>query len=114
MAREKRYRYDCDGGCILIGNDSTRISIPNAYGDGSHYVYVRSVDYPNQYEALKKYDWVGVIRGNRINVYDYDCYGDNEINDKANILCTLNGSYSVYVSNNGNGNIVLQERKEIK
>ena len=37
----KRKIYGCDGGCIMIGNSSFRVHIPNGIGDGDHFVSVR-------------------------------------------------------------------------
>lgn len=99
----KRYRYSCDGGTIMIGNPSSRVCIPNNYGDGTHYVYV--------YSATDKFNddrwnFKGTVEGDSINVYDYDClHGDDLINPK-HILCTLTGRYAVYVSM---GSVVLEK-----
>ena len=95
----KVYEYGCDGGSISIGTKSCRVCIPNDIGDGRYILRVYSLrdDARCVEEERNKYKWKGVVEGNRINVYNYDCLSDDELSDDENILCTLRGRYAVYV-----------------
>lgn len=88
----KKRIYTCDGGCLLIGNASFRFNLPNGFGDGHHRVYVSS----DRNDIPKESRWVGKIRGDAINVYNYDCY-DTLDELYENVLFTLRGEYAVYV-----------------
>lgn len=88
----KKRIYACDGGCLLIGNASFRFNLPNGFGDGHHRVYVSS----DKNDIPKESRWVGKIRGDAINVYNYDCY-DTLDELYENVLFTLRGEYAVYV-----------------
>ena len=89
--------YMCDGGCLLIGNGSSRFSIPNGYGDGKHRVIV--TDEKEEVQKAKKYygehmEWLGVVEGDAVNIYNYDCYRANELSE--NVLFTIHGEFDVY------------------
>lgn len=102
----RRYVYGCDGGSIMIGNASSRVCITNGYGDGSHYVYVRGLNHPQRY-GPEGYRFVGTIQGDNVNVYDYDCLSESELEKPQHILCKLEkGRYAIYVSD---GTIILQQ-----
>lgn len=92
------YYYEADGGEIMIGNQYFRANYPNCYGDGCFKVIVTD----NNDLSDHNYRFVGSIDGN-FNVYEYDCL-HNGFDDKANILCTLNGRYGVFAKN---GNVKL-------
>lgn len=99
----KSKKYDCDGGCILIGNSTCRFHIPNDFGDGTHKVQVLNAD-----ERISdKYRWLGRIEGNVIYVYSYDCLSENELGD--NVLFSLAGNYHIYVSE---GDVILKEERK--
>lgn len=89
--------YNCDGGCLLIGNGSFRLNVPNGYGDGKHRVVVtddeREVKQAEG-QSWQKARWFGRIEGDAINVYDYDCYGANELFE--NVLFTVRGAFNIY------------------
>lgn len=89
--------YACDGGCLLVGNGSCRVNIPNGYGDGRHRVIVTDEMDDIRTEEIRhgqKACWVGRVEGDAINVYDYDCYGASELSE--NVMFTLQGAFSVY------------------
>lgn len=94
----KRKIYHCDGGCILIGNSSSRFHIPNGYGDGGHsvIVYESREEYQNEI-GNRKPNWVGVVEGTDLVVYKYDCLSPKELFASKNILFRLSGSYGVYI-----------------
>ena len=104
----KKY-YDCDGGTIMIGNENSRACFPNGYGDGCF--SVRVIDTEEQKkkfnEDYKKWNYLGSVEGNEINVYAYDCLRDEDLKNKENILFTLSGRYGVYYNN---GKIALEKR----
>ena len=104
--------YNCDGGCIVLGNSSFRAKLPNGEGDGTYNIYIchNQMDLEAALYDLHVHkfelDFVSVVSGN-INVYRYDCYHSNEEFEK-NILVNLNGVYRVY---SYMGNIVLFENE---
>lgn len=87
--------YECDGGCLEIGNASFRFSIPNGFGDGKHRVRVCTKE-EQDWNVLTPSKWVGLVTGDAINVYGYDCF-DNLKELCENVLFTLRGEYDVYV-----------------
>lgn len=108
----KRKIYHCDGGCILIGNSSSRFHIPNDFGDGGHSVIV--YDSRGEYQAEiggRHPRWVGVVEGTDLIVYKYDCLSPKELFNSKNILLMLSGSYSVYVEG---GTVHLVNRGEAR
>jgi len=101
---KQRYVYGCDGGTIMIGNASSRVCIPNGYGDGSHCVYVYGI---NDVFKSDNYEFMGAVQGNELNVYDYDCLHGAELSDPSRILCRLeDGRYAIYVNE---GTVVLKQ-----
>ena len=103
---KKKYKYGCDGGCILLGNATSRVNLPNGYGDGEHTIEVRSSAY-RDYTYERKFEWLGVVEGSEVNVYNYDCLHGDELTDKENILYTLpSGRWGVYAAD---GDILLQQ-----
>ena len=103
----KRKKYGCDGGCLLIGNGSCRIHIPNSFGDGDHTLFIMSKDEgePNRDDWV----WECTVEGDAINVYRYDCLNEEERESSEYIILTLHGRYSVYRSKGGTGNMLLKE-----
>ena len=99
----EKYKYSCDGGSIMVGVKSTRICIPNNYGDGTHEVFIYDLD-----ERFDDNGWQFkcTIEGSEINIYDYDCLYSEEFNDKSHILCALSGRYGVYANY---GNIAIEK-----
>ena len=85
----------------MLGVKSSRVCIPNNYGDGAHELYVC-----DQHEKdTKNYHFKGTVEGSRINVYNYDCLHGDELSDPANVLCKLHGCYGIYAYN---GTIILE------
>ena len=110
----KRRRYGCDGGCLVIGNGSCRVHVPNTYGDGKHMVIVAESNemlhgmYHGKGDCFRKdWEWIGFVEGDAINVYDEDCFDDNEID--SHVLFTLHGRYSIYRDNDPNSGDILLE-----
>ena len=104
----KKY-YGCDGGTIMIGTKECRSCFPNGYGDGEFSVEVISTEKQKKEfnKNYKKWNWLGTVEGNEINVYSYDCLDQSEIeNTKENILFTLSGRYGIY---RNNGKIILEK-----
>lgn len=101
----KRKKYGCDGGCLLIGNGSCRVHVPNSFGDGDHTVFIMSKDEGRPDD--RDWEWVGVIEGDAIHIYRYDCLHEDELID--NIVVTLKGRYSIYRSKACSGNMLLRE-----
>ena len=100
----KKKIYGCDGGCIMIGNGSFRVHIPNGIGDGDHFVYV--------YSKGEKFDlgsktWMCSIEGTDIFVYRYDCLSKEELFQPKNLVLMLSGRYGVYADR---GSVHLVER----
>jgi len=91
----KKYKYSCDGGSILIGNEQFACCFMNDYGDGVHTVYVYDKGEGTKLHDSNKYDFLGCVVGN-FNLYDYDCYDKNARSKSYNILCNLNGRYGVF------------------
>lgn len=100
----KRKKYGCDGGCIMIGNSSFRVHIPNGFGDGEHNVYVcaKGEEFNRKSKA-----WVCFVEGTDIFVYRYDCLSKEDQLNPQNLVLMLNGRYDVYVDN---GTIYLVEQ----
>lgn len=80
---DNHYVTYSDIGSISIGNDSFRYNIKNGYGDCSNNVYIIERDV--HIECL---NFDTTIKGDNINLYDYDCGND--------VLCTLKGEYAIY------------------
>lgn len=73
---------DCGG--LKIGNDTFKSLISSNGGDGvTRYAVLEEGSFNT--EML---DYVGVIEGSEINIYDYDCGND--------IVQTLSGKYAIY------------------
>lgn len=109
MFGEKYEYYDCEGASILIGTANSATSFSNGYGDGSFKVSI--LDKEDSIEQFKseqfhygRWDFVGSVRGEHINVYSLDYINGDELRDKRNILYTLSGRYGVYCKD---GDIVL-------
>lgn len=100
----KTYWYGCDGGSILIGNESSRTQITNDYGDGEHKVIVCS---EGEYNT-KGFDFRGTVGGTDVNVYDYDCLHGDDLNNPEHILCKLKSGHRYAVSV-CNGTILLED-----
>ena len=106
-------KYGCDGGCIVIGNGSCRFHVPNSYGDGEHRVIVgtddemRMTKYKGKRDMFQlDWEWIGVVEGDVMNVYGYDClHGDGDADRE--VLFTLHGKYSIY-RHRDNGDILLE------
>lgn len=100
----KRKKYGCDGGCIMIGNSSFRVKIPNGFGDGDHsvYVYAKGEEFDKESKT-----WKCTIEGTDILVYRHDCLDTEELFKSKNIILMLSGRYSVYVDK---GSVHLVER----
>lgn len=100
----RTYTYGCDGGAIMIGNESSRVCVQNDFGDGSHEVTVYSYDAKYLFDS-DHFTFVGTVEGYNVNVYDYDCLKGDELTDPEHILCKLNaGRYAVFVND---GDVVL-------
>lgn len=83
-----------DAGGLKIGSDSFAINVPNGYGDGDMYFAVVGKGCFN--EHMLEF-WTS-IKGNEINIYDYDC-GDD-------IIETISGRYGVFF---GYGLVVFEK-----
>ncbi len=97
----KKIRYSCDGGAVCIGTRNARTCFTNGYGDGTFTVTV--------YEGGDRFDsdgwnFVGSVEGDTINIYDYDCYTNDECDN--NIALTLSGRYGVYIDR---GSVALEK-----
>ena len=103
--RRERY-YGCDGGCLLIGNASCQIHIPNGIGDGQYRITVLDTEEPAP--SYTEWEWLGVIEGDAIHVYEYDCMDPEDIVRGKGTLLTLRGRYSIYRSLKGNGQMILR------
>lgn len=102
----KRFKYECDGGTIMLGNETSRVCIPNGYGDGTFIVEITDCE-SRDYRYSSNMKWHGTVKGNNIHIYNYDCLGGDELTDDNNILYTLpEGRYGVY---SNNGNILLEQ-----
>lgn len=103
MGKTKRFKYECDGGTIMLGNEGCRVCIPNNYGDGEFTVEISD---DRDAKLVDRMDWKGTVEGDNIHIYSYDClHGDDE-EDKDYILYTLPaGRYAIYVSR---GYVVLE------
>ena len=97
----KEYKYTCDGGSIMIGNETFACAFPNNYGDGRHRVIVYDEGELSMDEQCKL-EFRGVIYGKSY-LYNYDCYGEKERKDKRHVLCELNGRNAIYASKGRTG-----------
>ena len=84
----KKAQYGCDGGCIVIGNESCRVSIPNGIGDGGYTVKVLE----KGTIAPKGAFFAGIVKGNDIRVYSYDCGTLTEEEE----MMWLSGEFYIY------------------
>jgi hypothetical protein len=102
----KKFTYCCDGGTIMLGNETSRVSLPNGFGDGEFTVRVITERTYGRYRN-QKMDWLGVVEGNNIHIYNYDCWAsEDSLTDENNILYTLpEGRWAVYALD---GNILLE------
>jgi hypothetical protein len=99
----KEFTYECDGGTIMLGNETSRISLPNDFGDGEFAVTITT---KKTYGNRHKWKWRGVVEGNNIHIYKYDCLIESELTDDRAILYTLpEGRWAVYTLD---GNILLE------
>lgn len=96
--------YECDGGCLKVGNGSFTACFPNCMGDGRYYCHVLEKDgYISPEEVLGgKWNFEGSIEGDEIIVYDYDGH------DSGTVLYTLHGRYGVYAKNDS-GDMCLEK-----
>ena len=95
--------YDCDGGSIMIGNESFRVQIPNGYGDG--YFPVKVIDKELSGET-RGFQFCGSVQGTDINIYGYDCL-HNKQELEENVLKKLEpGRYGIYAKD---GKIILEK-----
>lgn len=102
----KHFTYSCDGGTIMLGNETSRVCLPNGYGDGEHRIEIRDIE-DKDYSARDNMTWLGTVQGNNIHVYDYDCLHGEALTSKEHILCTLvAGRWAVYCKQ---GNILLEQ-----
>ncbi len=103
----KKFEYSCDGGCIMLGNKTSRVCLPNGYGDGCFTVEVRDLA-SGDFTMTTGYDWLGTVEGDNIHIYDYDCLrGENLNDDSPNVLCTLpSGRWAIFVNN---GKVIIQQ-----
>lgn len=96
----RKYKYSCDGGTLLLGNENFQCAYVNNYGDGTHRVYIKDhkeewPKLPNGVSFHDLYHFEGDVKG-KFNVYAYDCLNNEELTAKENILTTLTGRYFVY------------------
>lgn len=76
-----------DIGSVKIGIDGQfTLDVPNGYGDGDTAVIICDKD---EYKPEDYALWASV-RGNNINIYDYDCSDE--------VVETLSGKYGIYVA----------------
>ena len=103
----KKYKYTCDGGSLLLGNENFQCAYMNDYGDGTHKVFVKDKGdkFPKVY-TNDTYHFEGCVRG-KFNVYAYDCLHGQDLLEKENILITLSGRYGVY-SIRDSGDMMLE------
>jgi hypothetical protein len=101
----KKFTYSCDGGTIMLGNETSRVSFPNGFGDGEFTVTVTTEKTYGKHRN-QKMNWLGILEGNNIHIYDYDCLGDEDVTNENHILYTLpEGRWAVYALD---GNILLE------
>lgn len=101
--RMRKFKYDCDGGCIMLGNASSRVCFPNGFGDGEFTVYVCD----KNKKDTKHYEFLGTVSGSVVNIYSYDCLWGDELLEAENIRYTLpEGRYAVYANS---GTIILEK-----
>ena len=100
--------YDCDGGSIAIGTKECRSHFANGYGDGTFSIEVISTEAQKKTfkKHYSKWKYIGSVEGTGINIYDYDCLKEDELEDESHILFTLSGRYAVYCNN---GKIVSEK-----
>ena len=108
----KKYKYSCDGGSLLLGNENFTACYMNNYGDGTHHVYIRrrGEETPKDWTGANFYsrlNFEGCVTG-KFNVYNYDCIHNEELSDKKNIIKTLSGRWAVY-SVRENGDMLLEQ-----
>jgi hypothetical protein len=90
----KKFTYCCDGGTIMLGNETSRVCFPNDFGDGEFTVTVTTKKTYGEYRN-HEFKWLGTVEGNNIHIYSYDCPIEDELNDS--ILYTLpEGRWAVY------------------
>jgi hypothetical protein len=102
----KKFTYECDGGTIMLGNETSRACFPNGYGDGEFTVTVTTTKTYGKYRN-HEFEWLGTVAGNNIHIYNYDCWAsEDSLTDENNILYTLpEGRWAVYALD---GNILLE------
>lgn len=99
----QKISYMCDGGSLMVGNETIQFFIQNGYGDGRFTATVLGPD-----EAKKRPEntqWYGVFSGKGLRVYHYDCgpqFGYTEIPD---------GRYFAY-NRTADGNIWLVRSRD--
>lgn len=101
----KKFTYGCDGGTIMLGNETSRVCFPNDFGDGKFTVIVNTKKTYGEYRN-HEFKWLGTVEGNNIHIYNYDCLIESELTDNKSILYTLpEGRWAVYALD---GNILLE------
>ena len=102
----KKFRYECDGGTIMLGNESNAVCFPNGYGDGEFTVEVTTEKTYGRCGNVNL-EWLGTVQGNNIHIYDYDCLYGKNLTDEKHILFTLpKGRWAVYALN---GYILIEQ-----
>ena len=101
----KNFTYGCDGGTIMIGNETSRVCLPNGYGDGQFTVTITTKKTYGKHKN-QEMEWLGTIQGNNVHIYNYDCLIESDLTDDNCILYTLpEGLWAIYALN---GNILLE------
>ena len=94
---------EADGGSLAIGFGGFVAHYLLNGGDGS--VDIRVFDSENEFDThtkeatYRKYDFVGFVSGDTIEIYDYDCGG--------NVLAVLSGRYAIYMGEHGYNKVAI-------
>lgn len=75
----------CDAGSVRLGLGDNFYYIPNGFGDGDCDVEV----YNAADDFVRCGSYNGIIEGNDIKLYDYDC-------SNAHVIAVLSGCYRIY------------------
>lgn len=102
LSRKAKFKYSCDGGCAVFGVHGFRVKFPNDYGDGTHNLVVLHIGSGEKKPNGAHY--TGVIEGDEILLYDYDCYPEKDW--ESGVMGVISGTYYVYVDG---GDIYLEE-----
>lgn len=82
----EKYYTESEAGSVRIGNDCFTILIPNGYGDCTTIVHVvEKGEEPSEAKFFTSFS------GKNVNVYAYDCSGDD-------VVTTLSGRFGAYRS----------------